>query len=181
MTQSTVRDRASYRFDTWMSRGSAAVMTLLAAGTLIFVVILAAIVAVLRAYPSDTANTGFWDIAWGNLMRTLDPGTMGADSGWSYRLLMLVVTLGGLIVVASLIGIVSGAFNDKMVELRKGKSRVLESGHTVILGWNGQLFAILSELCAAGASKKHSKIVVLADIDKVEMEEQIRKRVPHSG
>ena len=74
---------------------------------------IAVIVMVLHAFPDDADDGDFWDIVWGNLMRTLDPGTMGADAGLGFRLLMLLVTVGGLIIVASLIGIVSGGFDDK--------------------------------------------------------------------
>lgn len=175
------RERLSYRFDNWMSRGTAAIMVLLGLTTLIFVLVIALMVGVLGAHPRDQGDRGFWDVAWGNLMRTLDPGTMGADTGWGFRILMLVVTVGGLVIVASLIGIVSGAFDDKMVELRKGHSRVIESDHTVILGWNGQLFSIIAELCSANASNRRNTIVVLADRDKVEMEDEIRAKVPSTG
>ena len=109
--------------------------------TLAFVLVIArVVVGLVEAYPDPDNKSGFWDVARGNLMRTLDPGTMGGDTGWGFRVLMLTVTIGGLVIVASLIGIVSGAFDDKMVELRKGRSRVLETDHTIILGWNNQLF-----------------------------------------
>lgn len=172
------RDRLRYGFDNWMSRGTGAIMALLGLATLVFVFAIALVVVLLRAFPEDADNGDLWDIAWGNLMRTLDPGTMGADAGWGFRLLMLAVTVGGLIFVASLIGIVSGAFDDKMVELRRGRSRVIETDHTVIVGWNNQLFTIISELCTANASSRRSTIVVLADRDKVQMEDEIRTKVP---
>lgn len=171
------RERLSYRFDNWMSRGTGAIMALLAIATGLFVLLIAVVVGILGAYPDGDSDGEFWDIAWGNLMRTLDPGTMGGDTGWGYRFLMLVVTIGGLVIVASLIGIVSGAFDNKMLELRKGRSKVIESGHTVILGWNNQLFSILAELCIANASNRRNTIVVLANRDKVEMEDEIRAKV----
>ena len=175
------RERLRYRFDKWMSRGTGAIMGLLGLATLAFVLVIAVVVGLVEAYPDPDNKSGFWDVAWGNLMRTLDPGTMGGDTGWGFRVLMLTVTIGGLVIVASLIGIVSGAFDDKMVELRKGRSRVLETDHTIILGWNNQLFTIISELCIANSSKGRSTIVVLADHDKIAMEDEIRAKVPHPG
>ena len=176
----TWRDHVRYRFDKWMSRGTGAIMGLLGLATLMFVLTVAFLVGLVHAYP-DNVRPGYWDIAWGNLMRTLDPGTMGADTGWGFRVLMLAVTVGGLVIVASLIGIVSGAFDDKMIELRKGRSRVIESDHTIILGWNNQVFTIISELCSANVSRGRSTIVVLADHDKVAMEDQIRAKVSNTG
>jgi voltage-gated potassium channel Kch len=164
-----------------MSRGTVALMLLLAGATLVFVLVLAVIVYVSHAYPDDAAAADFFDVLWGNLMRTLDPGTMGGDSGWGFRALMLVVTVGGLVIVASLIGIVSGAFDAKVEELRKGRSRVLESDHTLILGWSPKIFSIVSELALANESRGRSAIVVLADRDKVEMEDAIRAEVGKTG
>src|SRR6478735_1801009 len=181
MYEPSRRERLKYRFDTWMSKGTIALIALLGAATFAFVLVMGVIVWALPLHSDDKADASFLDIFWGNLMRTLDPGTMGGDQGWGFRILMLVVTVGGLIIVASLIGIVSGGFDDKMAQLRKGRSRVLEKDHTLILGWSGKLFPIISELCIANESRGRSVIVVLADRDKVEMEEEIREYVPDPG
>ncbi|MCW5954330.1 MAG: hypothetical protein KIT69_18930, partial [Propionibacteriaceae bacterium] len=173
--------RLRYAFDNLMSRGTIAIMGLLGLATVGFVLVMGMIVVILGAYPGDDDFGDFWDIVWGNLMRTLDPGTMGGDLGWGFRALMLVVTIGGLIIVASLIGIVSGGFDDKMQQLRKGRSLVLERDHTLILGWSAQLLLILRELVEANASRRRAAIVVLADRDKVEMEDAIREHLPETG
>ena len=180
MQEPKLSERLRYAFDNIMARGTVAIMGLLALATVGFVFAVAVIVMVFKAFPEDADDGDFWDIVWGNLMRTLDPGTMGADAGWGFRLLMLVVTIGGLIIVASLIGIVSGAFDDKMAQLRKGRSRVIESDHTLILGWSPQLFLLIGEVCRANAGRRRA-IVVLADHDKVEMEDAIREKVGRTG
>ena len=79
-------------------------------------------------------------------MRTLDSGTMGGDAGWGFRLVMLLVTLGGIFVVSALIGVLSTGLEGKLDELRKGRSRVLEKDHTIILNWSPSIFDIISEL-----------------------------------
>ncbi|MFC0678485.1 NAD-binding protein [Lysobacter korlensis] len=123
----------------------------------------------------------FWEALWGNLMRTLDSGTMGGDAGPGFRAAMLVVTIGGVIIVASLIGIISSAFDSKVEDLRKGRSRVLEQDHTLILGWSSKIFAIVAEICVANESRRKPAIVILADRDKVEMEDDLRMQVPSPG
>lgn len=85
MHEPKLRERLQYAFDTVMSRGTVAIMGLLALGTLVFVFVIALIVMLLKAFPEDAQEGDFWDIVWGNLMRTLDPGTMGADAGWGFR------------------------------------------------------------------------------------------------
>ena len=131
---------------------------------------------------SSTAARPMSDLLWNSLMRTLDPGTMGGDTGpFGFLLGMLAVTLGGIFIISALIGIINTGLEGKLAELRKGRSRVIETGHTVILGWSQQIFTIVSELVAANANQARSSIVILADHDKVEMEDEIRDRLPQTG
>lgn len=174
-----LRDRFRYWFDNVMARGTVAVMGLLAVATVVFIGVVAVVVFVLGLFPSnDDDGLTFFEIVWGNLMRTLDPGNMADDQGWGFRAAMLVVTIGGLIVVASLIGIISSAFDLKVEDLRKGRSRVLETDHTLILGWSPKVRTIVAELCIANESRRRSVIVILADRDKVELEDELRAIVP---
>jgi len=94
---------------------------------------------------------------------------------------MLGVTLGGIFIVSTLIGVLTAGVEGKLEVLRKGRSLVLESGHTLILGWSAQIFNILSELMQANANQKKASLVILADKDKVEMEDEIRARVEQIG
>jgi len=181
MDKPTFSQRFRYWFDNWMSRGTLALMALLGIATIVLVLVVGVVVAVFRQTPEDDPQRSFGDILWGNLMRTLDPGTMGGDAGWGFRIFMLIVTIGGLIIVASLIGIISGAFDSKVEELRKGRSKVLEKDHTLILGWNAKVFSIVSQICIANASRRRPIIVVLADKDKVEMEDELRAQVGKFG
>ncbi len=176
-----IRERFRYWFDNVMAKGTIAVMGLLGLATVVFIAFIALVVVIFGLFP--TADGGedtqsFFEVLWGSLMRTMDPGTMGGDQGWGFRAAMLVVTIGGLILVASLIGIISGAFDSKVDELRKGRSRVLESNHTLILGWSQKVLPIVSELCIANESRKRPVIVVLADRDKVEMEDELKAQMP---
>ncbi|HNW71084.1 MAG TPA: NAD-binding protein, partial [Bacteroidales bacterium] len=119
---------------------------------------------------------GFIESAWRSLMRTLDAGTMGGDAGWSFRLLMLLVTIGGIFIVSTLIGVLSSGIESKLEELRKGRSFVIEKNHTLILGWSPKIFTIISELVIANENQKKPRIVILADKDKVEMEDEINDK-----
>ncbi|MCO5293535.1 MAG: hypothetical protein M9882_01325 [Homoserinimonas sp.] len=179
--RASVREKFRYWFDNVMAKGTVAVMGLLGLATVVFISIVALLVMIFQFFPPQETGEDkptFFEVLWGNLMRTLDPGTMGGDQGWGFRAAMLVVTIGGLIMVASLIGIISSAFDSKVEELRKGKSRVIERDHTLILGWSDKVLTIVSELCVANESRKRAVIVVLADRDKVEMEDELRNVLP---
>lgn len=172
-----IGDRLKYAFDKVMSRGLPALIGLLGIVTLIFICVIALIVVVFGLFPTDQ-SLDFGEAFWLTMLRTLDPGTMGGDTGPGFRAAMLFVTLTGLILVASLIGIVSNAFNEKVEDLRKGRSRVIEKDHTLILGWNRKIHQVVSELIIANESRRRSTIVVLADGDKVDMEDQLSARLP---
>ncbi len=180
MDRPTLSERLRYWFDGWMSRGAVALIGLLGLASVAMVVVVGTLAWLFHAYPDDSDGDLF-DLWWGGLMRTLDPGTMGGDTGWGFRFFMLVITIGGLIIVASLIGIISGAFDDRIAELRKGHSRVLEHDHTLILGWSNKVPAIVRELVIANASRHRAVVVVLADRDKLEMEDELRARCGDLG
>jgi voltage-gated potassium channel Kch len=167
-----------------MSRGAGAVIALLGGVTLAFIVLVAAIIEIFSIFPegkTERTDDDFGETVWQNLMHSIDGGTVAGDSGWSYRAVMLVVTIFGVFVVAALISIVSSAFDSKLEELRKGHSRVLETDHTLILGWSSKVFPIISELVIANQSLRKSSIVVLAPGDKIEMEDRIRAEVGSTG
>jgi len=178
MKSPTIKQRFQYWFDNYMSRGSGAMLN----GLFILTALIIFTVAALVKFTNNAPNgESFFQLSWMGLMRTLDSGTMGGDSGSVFFLLMMLsVTLGGVFVVSALIGIINNGIEDKMDELRKGRSKVLENDHTLILGWNPQVFTIISELILANESRKSGAIiVVLSDQDKVEMEDAINDRIPN--
>lgn len=176
MKSPTFKQRFQYWFDNYMSRGSSAMLTGLFVLSALIIFIVAALVKLTNSAPEGAS---FFQLAWMGLLRTLDSGTMGGDTGSPFFLfMMLVVTFGGVFVVSALIGIINNGLEDKMDELRKGRSAVLENDHTLILGWNTQIFTVISEIILANESRKSGAvIVVLADQDKVEMEDAINDRI----
>ncbi|NOT03724.1 MAG: potassium transporter TrkA [Anaerolineales bacterium] len=177
MKKYTFKQKFQYWFDNYMSRGSGAMLTGLFVLSALIIFVAAALVKITNSAPDGAS---FLQVAWMSLLRTLDSGTMGGDTGSPFFLfMMLVVTFGGVFVVSALIGIINNGIEDKMDELRKGRSQALENDHTVILGWTPQIFTVISEIILANENRKGGAvIVVLADQDKVEMEDAINERIP---
>lgn len=175
------KDRLRYWVDNTFSQGTIALIAWLAVISLLIILVAGAILSITGLTQDDGTQIGFLEGAWLALMRTLDAGTMGGDTGWGFRLLMLLVTIGGIFVISTLIGILSSAIEAKLDELRKGRSQVIEQNHTVILGWSDQVFTIISEIMAANENLPSACIVVLGEHDKVEMEDSIRERVDFTG
>src|ERR671910_1505051 len=179
MRRITLADRVRYRFDNTISRGTVALIGWL------FVLLLALVFASsLVVYTTGFApeiggrRPGFLETLWLSLMRTIDPGGVGGDKGyWPFMLSMLAVTAGGILVFSTLIGVIFTGIDNKLEELRKGRSFVVEQGHTVIYGWSPEIFSIVAELVTANESRGRSCVAILAGKDKVEMEDEIRERV----
>ncbi len=179
--QITLSNRLRYSFDNVMSRGTGALIGLLALGSGVVIVIAAIVISVLRITQQDSDPLSFGEAAWLSLTRTLDSGTFGGDTGWLFRLVMLVVTLGGIFIVSTLIGVLGNGLEESIAKLRKGRSAVLETNHTLILGWSPKVFTIIRQLAQANANQKRPRIVILADKDKVEMEDEIREKAGDTG
>lgn len=104
-----------------------------------------------------------------------------AESGVAQRFVALFVSIGGMLVTALMLGIVSDAIGEKMDDLRKGKSDVLESDHTLILGWSDKLLPIVKQLSIANESKGGGVIVVLAERDKEQMDSDVKEFIHSEG
>jgi voltage-gated potassium channel Kch len=178
----TFSQRLRYQFDNLMARGTPAMIGMLFVFSLIIVFIAGAVISVTGFVQEGGGDRlSFSEATWESLMRTLDSGTMGGDTGTGFRVVMLLVTLGGIFVVSALIGVLNNAIESQMEQLRKGRSHVLETNHTVVLGWSAQAFTILNELMVANENQPNARIVVMADKDKVEIEDEIRERVEVKG
>lgn len=165
-----------YWFDNLMTGGTRTLLIGLFVLSAIIIFLAAGVVKLTNSAPEGQS---LLELAWMGLLRTLDSGTMGNDSGnIIFLAMMLFVTLGGVFVVSALIGILNNGLDGQLEKLRKGRSLVLESDHTVILGWTPQVFNIISELVIANQNRKSGAvIVVMAEQDKVEMEDAIRERI----
>ncbi len=172
----SLKQRARYIFDNILARGPIATIGWLAVISVILIFAAGAIIAAFKISPVDSAGLTLGEGIWESLMRTLDAGTMGGDTGWAFRTIMLIVTIGGIFIVSTLIGVLTAGLESKLEEMRKGRSTVVESNHILILGWSEKIFTIISELMIANASHKNTTIVILAPEDKIVMEDALRDR-----
>ncbi|MEI8133021.1 MAG: hypothetical protein WCG34_11360, partial [Leptolinea sp.] len=140
MSEPTLQEKLRYRFDNFMSRGTISLILGLALLSVVIITIISVVVVIIGIAPGDGDKISFIEAFWLSMMRTLDAGTMGGDTGWGFRLAMFVVTIGGVFVISTLIGVLTSGIEGKMDELRKGRSRVIEKNHTIILGWSEQVY-----------------------------------------
>ena len=169
--------RLRYRFDTAMSRGTGIVILWLGGITFGLVFIAALVLTVFGIGVNEDKTPSLLERFWQSLLRILDPGTFSGDAGWPLRITMLLVTLLGVLIGGSLIGLIVAGVDSKVEQLRRGRGVVAERGHTLILGWSPRIFTLISEIVEANANQRRGCIVVLASEEKPTMEEAVRERV----
>ena len=179
MTKASFKEKLRYNFDNTLSNGPIAIISWLALVTFLLVIIAGFILFIfgLSANPIENEPFDLIEGIWQSLMRVLDAGTVTGDEGWAFRLFMLLITIAGLFIFSSLIGSISSGIDESISNLRKGKSKVIETNHTLILGYSSMIYSVISESCLANESQKKAVIVILADLDKVEIEDDIRSRI----
>lgn len=178
--KNSFKERARYYFENTISAGPVGVIKWLGLISLAAILVLGLVIIVfgIKDDPSADESIGFIEGVWKSLMATLDPGTMGGDEGWPYRLIRFSATLLGIFIISILIGIISSGIDEKLDELKKGKSKVLESDHTLIIGWSEKIFSIIEQIIEANTNYKGRAIVILAENDKVEIEDEIKAKIP---
>ncbi len=172
----TWQDRFRYRFDRLLSRGSAA-----AIGWVVWIAVLLAVVGGLVFWAADLefdGRSGPVESFWQAFLIAIGNGGI-VDAGWLPRLVTFVFVFAGVFLTGSLVGVLVAAVTKRLDELRRGRSRVLEKGHTVIVGWSPRLMAVIDELLAEDPRRRGVSVVVLADRDKQQMEDDFRAR--HAG
>ncbi|CDF35819.1 unnamed protein product [Chondrus crispus] len=103
----------------------------------------------------------------------LDWGFINSTSP-SLRLVAVCTNVGGLVLTALLLSIISDAVQTKYDSLRKGESSVTETGHTLIIGWSVKSLSVMVQLAKAGESAGGNVIVCLSDQrEKEDMENDI--------
>ncbi len=169
-----LRNAVRYRFDSLLARGTWAVLVWLGGVTAAAVLLSAVVLTAFGVEFAGSEGTSWVEAVWQSLLRVLDPGTMAADVGVGRRILALLVTLFGVLVAGTLIGLIANGVEQRVEAMRRGRSTVVESGHVVILGASPRLPVIVEQLALASRTRRANAVVVLADSEPVELAEHVR-------
>ena len=173
-----LNERTRYWFDSTLARGASALVGWLALLCLAVVVPVSAVVVWTDPHAPASATDRLAEV-WRLTGETL---RLGGVTGTPLRVMMSVLlALIALLYVSLLVGLITTALTERLTALRRGRSTVLEHGHTVVLGWSEQVFTVVGELVAANANQRRAVVVVLADRDKTAMEEALGSRVGPVG
>ncbi len=168
-------ERLRYRFENFMSKGGASIfisLTVVFAACLLVAIGLRWLVV---ALVPGLGEVPLADHFWNTFLAMTDPGNMGVDEQPGVWLRAAVVVAGvlGVVIFSMLIAFITTSLDSLLHEFRKGRSRVVERGHTLILGWSERVMDIMRALVIANESERDACIVILAERDKEEMEDEI--------
>ncbi|MEV7167660.1 NAD-binding lipoprotein [Streptomyces microflavus] len=170
----SLREWAGYRFDRTLARSTGTLMGWLVI-TCLAIVVPVSTLLVWTDPGSPRSLSGRLTAAWRTSAETL---RLGAASGTPLRLVLsALLGLVALLCVSTLVGVITTGLAERLAELSRGRSTVLEQGHVLVLGWSDQVTTVVGELVAAQAPRRPRVIVVLADRDKAEMEQVLTARV----
>ena len=116
---------------------------------------------------------GFLDSLWWSMKHVVDPGAFAEDYGapWPVLAISLALSVIGLSLLGIFIGFVTTSVQGRLEQLRQGRTEVMETGHTLILGWSNKIGSVLGFLDQFG---KRQVVAILAPNDMDDMQSQLR-------
>ena len=155
--------RLAYWFESRLPRGAtfqlAFVLLALSALTVIGGLLL-------QRHSGGSSAESFW---WA-FLRLTDTGYLGEDSrqGPALRVISTVLSLAGnLLLCGAMVAIFTTALDRYLHQFERGRGRLVEDGHFLILGWNERIPALVEELLTASKRLGLSRpsIAILSPLD----------------
>lgn len=88
------------------------------------------------------SDCGVDEALWLSWTFVADSGSHADRIGVGPRIVSVAISAGGMLIFATMLGLISDAISKMVDSLRKGKSEVLESNHILILGWSDKLVCL---------------------------------------
>ncbi|MEW5303229.1 MAG: hypothetical protein WDW36_005938 [Sanguina aurantia] len=165
----------AYKVDQWFSTSPSSKVLALAAATVSL--ILSSWFALFFVGTASLYDTFWTAVAGAGLDWTFSDTAVKDDasafSAFMVRLVALLVSVGGMLITALLLGIVSDAISSKMDELKRGKSLVLEVGHCLIIGWSEKVYCLVEQIAMGSEHAGGRAIVIMSEREKSRMEDEI--------
>ena len=123
----------------------------------------------------DLAEDGGIDLPHGSNKSSSSSGA--PELLWPQRIVAFLTAWLGIVFFSILLGMVVDFIRAKMDQLKKGRSTVIENGHTLLLGWTDKSCGVIKEIALANESVKGGVVVVLAPEAKERIEADIREQL----
>ena len=153
-----------YKFDVALEKNFLNLVFFLFILAALGIILLAAIFYFLYLIGAISAEGFFAKYLWHTFAYFIDVGTIAADDYDQNSSLTIfykiVITIFGIIVFSTLIGIISQALSNRIEELREGKGAVGAQDHIVIFNYTKKTIPLLSEFFLANEDKKKTIVIL---------------------
>jgi ion channel POLLUX/CASTOR len=127
-----INKRLAYRVDIFLSLHPYAKPLVLLIATLLLIALGG---LALYGVTDDSLSDCLW-LSWTFIA---DSGNHANALGFGPKLVSVSISIGGMLVFAMMLGLITDSISEKFDSLRKGRSEVIEQSHTLILGWSDKL------------------------------------------
>ena len=180
-TKTTLGARLRYSFDNSIARSGMFVtwMLILMIIFSVLLVLLRAILVFIPGFAPDGATVTFdFNTFWKSFASIFGKG---GEDFWIDRIINFLTWAITVALAGSVTGFIVGVITRTFDRLRKGKSPIIDKGHTLILGWSNRVYPILKELAIANQNVKKARVVIFSDQTRDFMEDEIEARATELG
>jgi ion channel POLLUX/CASTOR len=178
--QRGLRAKVRYRMDEFIGGGAGKQLLFLAGLTVALVLGFTLVGLVLGVgAPEGGFIDRTYETAWFYFGRVVDSGTFTADEGMLNRGISTTASILGVIVAGLLISALAGNFQERLESIRRNGAPVMEDRHFVVLGWSDKIYSVIDQLSEAYAAEGRITVAVMAEGDKVMMEERLYDNVQY--
>lgn len=173
MKNYTKKEKIQYWLENKLSKSPLSFIKIIAIATVVLALLIAFFITIF------ISGSDFISSFWNTLASSINawmPYTEDADNNVIHILLTSIAAIFGLFITSLLISIISSALEEKIEDIKKGNSIVVESNHIIIIGFVEGEYTLIKELIKS-ANRKELSIVVCCDRDKSEVEELIKDNV----
>lgn len=179
--ESSFKDKLRYRFEKYLNKGGASIfVSLFVVFIVLFILMIFTRWVIITIWPDLAFSDNFFDDIWTTWLQMTAPGNMNQDTASPTWLKITTILSGifGVIILSMLIAFITTTLEQVFYNFRKGRGKVIEENHTLILGWNERVIDIIRELILANESEKYASVVILSNEDKEVMDDLLSKRIP---
>ncbi|MFN5159889.1 MAG: CASTOR/POLLUX-related putative ion channel [Rhodoluna sp.] len=179
--KATLRAKLRYSFDNSIARSGMFVtwMLILMIVFSILLVLLRAILIFIPGFAPEGSSVVFdFNTFWKSFASIFG---RGGEDFWIDRIMNFLTWAITVALAGSVTGFIVGVITRTFDRLRKGKSPIIDNGHTLILGWSNRIYPILKELAIANQNVRKAKVVIFSEHTRDFMEDEIDARATELG
>ena len=175
--KNTLIDIIKYHFDNFISKSLSGMIIFLFIITIVFVLFISIPAIVIDANKVESQYPQL-EIIYNNFATVINQwlpfsydNDFVANKTFVVLITRVVIAVFGLLFTGVLIGIIGEVIENKIEELRQGRSKVIEHGHIVVMGYDERNHTLIKELILS--TRKKLTILIIDEKEKEDIKEDV--------